>query len=83
MKSLSFTEFRKRASEILSLVEKGETVRVIRHGKTVAKIVPAETDEKMPSWKRPGLRCRRRANGTRRPGERPSRQQPRSGCVPQ
>jgi len=56
MKSLSFTEFRKRASEILTLVEKGETVRVIRHGKTVAKIVPAETDEKLPSWKRPGLR---------------------------
>jgi prevent-host-death family protein len=56
MKSLSFTEFRKRASEILTLVEKGETVRVIRHGKTVAKIVPAETEEKIPSWKRPGLR---------------------------
>lgn len=56
MKSLSFTEFRKRASEIFSLVEKGETVRVMRHGKTVAKIVPAEHEEKTPSWKRPGLR---------------------------
>src|SRR5262245_51628186 len=40
MKRLSFAEFRKKASEILTLVEKGETVRVIRHGKTVAKIVP-------------------------------------------
>jgi len=56
MKSLSFTEFRKRASEILTLVEKGETVRVVRHGKTVAQIIPAETEEKTPSWKRPGLR---------------------------
>lgn len=56
MKTLSFTEFRKRASEILTLVEKGETVRVIRHGKTVAKIVPAQTEENTPSWKRPGLR---------------------------
>ena len=56
MKSLSFTEFRKRASEILTLVEKGETVRVVRHGKTVAKIIPAETEEKTPSWKRPGFR---------------------------
>jgi prevent-host-death family protein len=56
MKSLSFTEFRKKASEVLTLVEKGETVRVIRHGKTVAKIIPAETEETMPSWKRPGLR---------------------------
>jgi prevent-host-death family protein len=56
MKSLSFTEFRKRASEILTLVEKGETVRVVRHGKAVAKIIPVETKEKTPSWKRPGLR---------------------------
>ena len=56
MKTFSFTEFRKRASEILTLVEKGETVSVIRHGKTVAKIVPAESEENTPSWKRPGLR---------------------------
>jgi prevent-host-death family protein len=56
MKSLSFTEFRKRASEILTLVEKGETVQVIRHGKTVAKIIPAETEDKLPSWKRRPLR---------------------------
>ena len=56
MKSLSFTEFRKRASEILSLVEKGETIRVIRHGKAVAKIVPAETEDITPAWKRRGLR---------------------------
>ena len=56
MKSFSFTEFRKRASEILTLVERGETDRVVRHGKTVAKIIPAETEEKSPSWKRLGLR---------------------------
>lgn len=56
MKSLSFTEFRNRASEILTLVEKGETVRIIRHGKTVAKIVPAQSEKKTLSWKRPGLR---------------------------
>lgn len=56
MKSLSFTEFRKRASEVLTMVEKGETVGVTRHGKTVAKIIPAEKEETIPSWKRPGLR---------------------------
>ena len=56
MKSFSVTEFRKRASEILTLVEKGETDSVIRHGNTVANIVPAETEENTPSWKRPGLR---------------------------
>ena len=55
MKSLSFTEFRKRASEVLTLVEKGGTVRLLRHGKTMAKIVPAETEE-IPSWKQPVLR---------------------------
>jgi prevent-host-death family protein len=56
MKSFSFTEFRKKASEVLSLVEKGETVRVLRHGKTIAKIVPVGTRERTPAWKRPGLR---------------------------
>jgi len=56
MKTLSFTEFRKKASEILTLVEKGETVRVLRHGKAIAKIIPAETEKKTLSWKRPGLR---------------------------
>jgi len=56
MKSLSFTKFRNRASEILTLVEKGETVRILRHGKTMAKIIPAEAEEKTPSWRRPGLR---------------------------
>jgi antitoxin (DNA-binding transcriptional repressor) of toxin-antitoxin stability system len=56
MKTLSFTEFRKKASEILRLVEKGETVRVLRQGKVIAKIIPADTGEKTLSWKRPGLR---------------------------
>lgn len=56
MRSLSFTEFRKKASEILTLVEKGETIRVLRHGKPIAKIIPAEHGEETLSWKRPGLR---------------------------
>ena len=56
MKTLSFTEFRKNASGILDLVEKGESVRVLRHGKPIAKIVPAALREAKPAWKRPGLR---------------------------
>jgi antitoxin (DNA-binding transcriptional repressor) of toxin-antitoxin stability system len=40
----------------MDLVEKGETVRVLRHGKAIAKIVPAESREAIPAWKRPGLR---------------------------
>jgi len=56
MKTLTFTEFRKNASDALDLVEKGESIRVLRHGKAIAKIVPAEWREAKPAWKRPGLR---------------------------
>jgi prevent-host-death family protein len=56
MKTLTFTEFRKNASGVLDLVEKGESVRVLRHGKAIANIVPAELRESNPAWKRPGLR---------------------------
>lgn len=56
MKTIGFTEFRQRASEVLDLVESGETVRVQRHGKTIAKIVPAEAGPGIPAWRRPGLR---------------------------
>jgi len=56
MKTVSFTEFRSHASRVMDLVEKGETVRVLRHGKAVAKIVPADWRPAKPAWKRPGLR---------------------------
>lgn len=56
MKTITFTEFRKNASEVLDLVEKGETIRILRHGKAIAKIVPAELREAKPAWKRSGLR---------------------------
>lgn len=56
MRTVNFTEFRKSASKILDLVEKGETVQVLRHGKPVAKVVPADKSTKEPSWKRPGPR---------------------------
>ena len=56
MTSFSFTEFRKKASKVLDLVEKGETVQLLRHGKAIARIVPVDTRKKTPSWKRPGLR---------------------------
>jgi prevent-host-death family protein len=56
MKVISFTEFRKNASEVLNLVEKGVIIRVTRHGKTIAKIVPEEASVSEPVWKRSGLR---------------------------
>lgn len=56
MKSLTFTEFRKSASRVLDRVEKGESIRVLRHGKPVAKIIPADVGEPKPTWKGPVLR---------------------------
>jgi prevent-host-death family protein len=58
MKTLSLSEFRAHASEMVDLVQQGETVRILRHGKPVAELVPvrAEPDaapERLPHWKRP------------------------------
>lgn len=56
MKTVSFTEFRKHASNLLSDVENGEMVVVMRHGKPIAEIKPLSEESKRPSWKKPGLR---------------------------
>ncbi len=56
MKTVTFTEFRKNAFDVLDLVEGGESIRVLRHGKAIAKIVPANSRGVRPAWKRPGLR---------------------------
>lgn len=56
MKTISFTEFRQNASRMLDLVEEGETIRILRHGKAIARIVPLQSSEAQPSWKRPGPR---------------------------
>jgi prevent-host-death family protein len=55
MQTLSLSEFRAHVSEMLDLVEKGETVRILRHGKPVAELVPvrdAAASEPLPAWKR-------------------------------
>jgi len=57
MRAVSFTEFRKNASSLLSEVEKGQTFLVTRHGRPIAEVTPATpTPHGGPSWKRPGLR---------------------------
>jgi len=59
MKTISFTEFRKRASDFITEVEHGETILLLRRGKPVAEIIPfSETIESTPSWKRKGVRLR-------------------------
>ena len=54
MHTIALSEFRANASAMIDLVERGETVRILRHGKPVAELVPAkpELTEKVPSWKR-------------------------------
>lgn len=57
MHTVPLSEFRANASAMLDLVEQGETVRILRHGKPVAELVPLKAEEgaaaKVPSWKRP------------------------------
>ncbi len=56
MKVVTFTEFRQNAATYFDVVEKGETVKVLRHGKAVAEVIPAQSEEKMLSWRQPGLK---------------------------
>lgn len=57
MRTVNFTEFRSKASLLLSEVEKGDIIIVMRHGKAIAKISPPEIKEdNQPLWKKPGLR---------------------------
>jgi antitoxin (DNA-binding transcriptional repressor) of toxin-antitoxin stability system len=55
MRQVSFTEFRKNAAACFNAVEQGETIRVLRHGKLIAEVVPVRAAARTLSWKRPGL----------------------------
>lgn len=57
MITVTFTEFRRKASALLDDVEKGEIVRILRHGKPVADVSPPSSyASDLPSWKKPGLK---------------------------
>ena len=47
----SFSDFRKNAAALLDEVEKGEIVRIMRHGRPVADLTPVSPGAK-PSWKK-------------------------------
>jgi prevent-host-death family protein len=51
--SVPLSEFRANTSAMIDLVEKGETVRILRHGKPVAELVPMQPQpaQKVPRWK--------------------------------
>ncbi len=57
MKTVTFTDFRKKASVFLSDVEHGESIVLLRRGKPIAEIVPYnDRTHQTPSWKRQGVR---------------------------
>lgn len=56
MRTIAFTEFRRRASKLFSAVEDGETIVVLRHGKPIAEIKPVSSRDDLPAWKKPALR---------------------------
>ena len=56
MKTVPFTEFRKHASGLITEVEHGETILVIRHGRPIAEVSPIGETAARPSWKRERLK---------------------------
>ncbi len=59
MKTITFTDFRKKASGFITEVEHGETLILLRRGRPVAEIVPfSDRVQNLPAWKQPGIRLR-------------------------
>lgn len=57
MTTLTFTDFRKRASGVLSDVERGKVFVIVRHGKPIAELSPVSSlISHEPAWRRKGLR---------------------------
>jgi len=64
MKTVTLTEFRSHVLGMLTDVEHGETLVVLRHGRPIAQVSPIKADEKrQPSWKRPALRLTAKGEG--------------------
>ena len=55
MHTLPLSEFRANVAAMIDLVEHGDTVRILRHGKPVADLVPTQpqAEQKVPRWKMP------------------------------
>lgn len=58
MEITHFTKFRKHAAHYFDVVEKGEAISIMRHGKLIAKIIPIEVgqEKRVLSWKKPALK---------------------------
>jgi prevent-host-death family protein len=55
MQVLALSALRADISSMIDLVQQGETVRILRHGKPVADLVPVQEVplSRQPSWKQP------------------------------
>jgi prevent-host-death family protein len=63
MKTVTVTEFRRKASGFFSEVEDGEVLVIIRHGKPIAEVSPVSAPEGEPAWKQPALRLSAKGAG--------------------
>lgn len=58
MKTVSFTELREHARDYVDAAERGEMIRITRHGIAIVAVVPISLIErkpspKIPAWKKP------------------------------
>jgi prevent-host-death family protein len=53
--NVPLSEFRAHTAAMIERVEQGATIRILRHGKPVAELVPVKVDTpvKVPHWKLP------------------------------
>jgi len=57
VKTITFTDFRKKASGFITEVEHGETLVLLRRGRPIAEVIPfSDRSQRAPSWKQPGIR---------------------------
>jgi len=64
MTTVTLTDFRSHASGMLTRVEHGETLVVLRHGRPIAEVSPVKKkDSAQPSWKRQALRLSTKGAG--------------------
>jgi prevent-host-death family protein len=64
MTTVTLTDFRSHASGMLTRVEHGETLVVLRHGRPIAEVSPiARQSSTQPSWKKSALRLSIKGDG--------------------
>ena len=64
MITVTLTDFRSHASGMLTKVENGETLVVLRHGRPIAEVSPiVDNPDKQLSWRKPALRLATKGAG--------------------